>query len=116
LASAVEVGAEAPPLREEDTIIVSAGGLGLEITCNYSVPRIEVRHTNTRETAVVRPKNGALTVSRGEFDVEGSDGVYALGDWGVSVALTDAGDGRSQVEVRVRDDGPVVRLMARTRV
>jgi len=39
-----------------------------------------------------------------------------LGDWGVSVALTDSGDGRSHIELRARDDGPVVRLMARTRV
>jgi hypothetical protein len=115
-ASVVEVGTEAQPLREEDTVIVSTGGLGLEITCNYSVPRIEVRNTRTRETAVVRPKNGVLTVSSGDFDVGGSNGVYTLGDWGVSVALTDSGDGRSHIELRARDDGPVVRLMARTRV
>lgn len=112
----VEIGTEAQSLREEDTVVVSSGSFGLEITCNYSVPRIEVRNTKTRETAVVRPKNGVLTVSSGDFDVEGSDDVYSLGDWGVSVALTYSGDGRTQVELRVRDDGPVVRLMARTRV
>lgn len=115
-ASVVEIGSEAQLLREEDTVIVSTGGLGLEVTCNYSVPRIEVRNAKTRETAVIRSKKGALTVSSGDFDVDGSDGVYPLGDWGVSVALTASEDGRSQVELRVRDDGPVVRLMVRTRV
>ncbi len=114
--TAVEVSAEAQRLREEDTVIVSTNGLGLEVTCNYSMPRIELRNTKTRETAVVRPKNGVLKVSSGDFDVEGSDGVYTLGDWGVSVALTDSGDGRTQVELRLRDDGPMVRLMARTRL
>lgn len=111
-ARALEVSAQAQRLREEDTVVVSTSGLGLEITCNYSVPRIEVRNTNTRETAVVRTKNGVLKVSSGDFDVEGSNGVFTLGDWGVSVALTDSGDGRTKVELRVRDDdGPVVRLM-----
>jgi hypothetical protein len=112
-ASAVKLDADTQHSHEEDTVIVSTGGLGLEITCNYFVPRIEVRNTKTRETAVVRPKNGVLTVSSGDFDVEGSNGAYILGDWGVSVAIRVSGDRHSQVELRVRDDGPVVQLMVR---
>ncbi len=112
LAMVVDDSTEAKPLRGEDTVIVSTDGLGLEIMCNYSVPRIEVRNTKTRETAVIRSKNGVLTVSSGDFDVDVRDCLYHLGDWGVSVALTASGDGISQVELRVRDDGPVVRLIA----
>lgn len=104
--------AEASWKRSTDSIVVSTVRIGLEVTCDYTRRRIEVRNQATRDIAVVRSdERGGLKVTSGDIAVEDSgDGRFLLGDWGVAVRLAPADGGRMRAEVVVGHDGPAVVL------
>lgn len=97
--------------RKADVVMVHAAEITIEVTCDYDVRRIDIRNQETRDTVVVKMKNGVPSVGSTDFDVSSDEhGVYRLGDWPVMLMISAAQNGEVMADVLVLGNGPAVRL------
>ncbi len=97
--------------RKADEITVRANEIMLDVICDYEVRRIDIRNLTTRDTVVVKMKNGVPSIGSADFDVSRSEhGVYHLGDWPVTVTVSEIQEGDVVADVQVLGSGPGVRL------
>ncbi len=97
--------------RKADAVTVRANEVALDVSCDYEVRRIDIRNLETRDTVVVKVKNGVPSVGSADFDLSRDEqGVYRLGDWPVTVSVSEAKDGDIIADVQVLGSGLGVRL------
>lgn len=97
--------------RKADAVTVRANEVALDVNCDYEVRRIDIRNLETRDTVVVKVKNGVPSVGSADFDVSRDEhGVYRLADWPVTVTVSEAQDGHIMADVQVLGSGLGVRL------
>jgi superfamily I DNA/RNA helicase len=97
--------------RNPDKVTVRANEIMFDVDCNYEVRRIDIRNSETRDTVVVKIKNGVPSVGSTDFDVSRQqDETYRLGGWPVTVMISGERDGVVIVEIRILESGPVVQL------
>ena len=97
--------------RKADAVTVRANEVAFDVNCDYEVRRIDIRNIETRDTVVVKVKNGVPLVGSADFDVSPDEqGVYRLGDWPVTVTVSEAKGGDIMADVQVLGSGLGVRL------
>jgi hypothetical protein len=97
--------------RKTDTIVVRTNDIALDVICDYEVRRIDIRNIETRDAVVVKMKNATPVVLSADVDVSRDvHGVYCLGDWPVTVRVSEAQGDCILANVQVLGSGPQVLL------